>query len=230
MVDAMQDANDAGTSLGMADAGAQGQAGMLSDPKEAACGVVGKACCQPGNTCDSGACLRGLCSAYGGLYGQDRGCGTSVCTARNAYTAGCSCPAGFTALAAVDVPRTCDDGGVGSTALVLCTTGASGLSSWMGLWVQEQSTASCADSCLVPNASTSECSCPAGSQALSARIEEASQGCAGGGKTLALCVDPKAAAANFRGAYVLGLAGTARACVANPVTGSCTCPTGSSAN
>jgi hypothetical protein len=226
---ATRDKPDSGSLRAAPAAGQRDAAVMPPEVPEPACGVVGRPCCQPGNVCDFGACLRGLCSAYGGLYAQAEGCGPAVCAARNGYTAGCSCPSGFDAVAAWQQPYACADGSAGETGLVVCTTEVASASSWMGIWVQERSPLDCSDACLVPNSASLECSCPRGSDALSVRVEDSTTSCPGAGKTLTLCLDADDPRSNFHGAYALGSPGSARACVANPMTGACSCPMGSSA-
>lgn len=196
---------------------------------EPPCGVVGRPCCQPDNACAFGACLRGRCSTYGGLYAQERGCGPSVCATRNAYTAGCSCPEGFAAVEVRQDAYACPDGTDGENDLALCTTEIASASAWMGVWVSERGLPGCTDACLVPNSATGDCTCPRGAVPLRVGVEDMSASCPDGEEMLGLCLNADDTGSNFRGAYVLGASGSARACVANPVTGTCSCPASSTA-
>lgn len=65
------------------------------------CGRFGQACC-PGDVCDGGGCLDGICAAFGGVYafgGIDGGCTAGNPLMRDR----CQCPPGFIAHPLEDV-------------------------------------------------------------------------------------------------------------------------------
>lgn len=187
------------------------------------CGVVGLPCCKPGNVCELGACLRGQCTPYGGLYARSSECHTAPCPSRNAYTAGCGCPAGFDDSLLWETDQPCSN----ATAAVqvhACTATRTPEMAFGGLWVEEKSASTCEVECSAPNPYTAACSCPAGTRALTIGAGIPGGPCGDAARTLALCANQDGAPLNFGGFYALSSAASDGCGLPNPLTGSCVCP------
>jgi hypothetical protein len=223
--------NDAGASLPEHDAGVfiAFDATDAGDPYGGlSCGVPGLRCCTPGNTCQLGGCLRGQCTAYAGVQAQLTGCGSAQCVARNAYTAGCGCPQGFESTMLLAQAASCADQSKAMLALSACSASRSSGTAWAGAFVRAQPAGTCAGACLSPNAYTQACSCPQGTAGWQVSLGAVTGGCAAGDTTLALCMLPSAAHASFAGAYALSATALGGCILANPQSGGCSCPAGTS--
>lgn len=193
-------------------------------PPPPTCGVLGSPCCDPGQTCDLGACLRGMCVSYGGAFGTMSGC-SPVCQSRNTYTAGCSCPRGFSPSPVMDVRASCD-GAATVASVSLCTsTDRTAPTDYAGAWLE---TFGCGAGCQRANPYTGGCSCPFGSVAVEMDVEVTTS-CGTTPATLGVCVDASEPAATFGGAYQLGAGGAPGCTRPNPRTGSCSCPSDATA-
>jgi len=177
------------------DAGGVIDSFVVEDAGPPPCGVVGGTCCQPGNSCISGACLRGRCVAYGGAFARSP---CALCQSRNVYTAGCGCPAGFAEHTVARVAGEC------GASLTFCEADVA--PDFGGSWARD-----CAGGCSVPNATTGDCSCPIG-----AAIEVTVLG-ACGEHVVGICAGELG---GFAGAFQV--AGVCR--VENPHTDGCACP------
>lgn len=182
------------------------------------CGLVGNSCCDTGDPCQQGSCLRGVCTGFGGAYLSVTNC-DSPCQGRNAYSAGCSCPSGFTAKPSVEVWGMCPNTGqLEPSTLTFCGAGQYGTQgAWGGVFVRDDGSGACVQA----HPMTGGCSCPNGTQLVSLDVTlPASQG------TLGVCVATNSPSVSFGGIYQSDDFGT---CHANPLTGSCSCADGSTA-
>jgi hypothetical protein len=189
------------------------------------CGLPGLPCCAPGNMCDVGACLRGKCTPYGGYYGKTEACSATPCTSRNAYTAGCVCPSGFTDTLLWQELKACDGGGSGVTEVRSCTAGRTPNIAFGGEWVQGPD-GNCTISCLSPNPLTGECTCPAGTAQVSMTVDISIASCPDAATTLQMCIDADGKPVNFGGAYAVSQTASFGCGAANPLTDDCSCPEG----
>jgi len=189
------------------------------------CGLPGLPCCTPGSQCDVGACLRGKCTPYGGYYGKTEACSAAPCTSRNAYTAGCVCPSGFTDTLLWQELRACDAGGSGVTEVRSCTAGRTPGIAFGGAWVQGPD-GNCTISCLAPNPLTGQCTCPAGTAQVSMNVDIPIASCPNAETTLQMCTDGAGKPVNFGGAYAVSQTASFGCGAANPLTDECSCPEG----
>lgn len=208
----------ADTSFGRApDAGAP-QVRVDAGP-EPACGVVGRACCES-NRCDTGACLRGTCSAFGGIHGRTDAC-TPSCRLRNAYTAGCSCPYGFHELGVPSLVTMCDGETMGPGDLAFCRAAPGARDDLAGFYLTASPLGTCSGGCLVPDDTTGTCACAAGTSAIELDTSFGG-GCGTQSATLVLCAAMTVPATTFGGAFQRDPRGSCS--VPNPRTGACSCP------
>jgi hypothetical protein len=213
---------DAGSGGAGASAGSGGSGG--EDNPRRTCGVVGLPCCNPGNICDLGACLRGKCTPYGGFYARSSDCSVDPCSSRNAYTAGCSCPFGFDDTILWHGESDCENTGSVSTEVRSCTSDRTPEMGFGGVWVKEPIGASCSVSCTAPNPATSRCGCPSGSSEFAIEGASGVVNCGDANMTFALCMNPNGMPLNFGGAYALSATAPDGCAAPNPFTGGCTCP------
>jgi hypothetical protein len=191
----------------------------------ATCGLPGLACCNPGATCNVGACLRGKCTPYGGFYALTGACALDPCGSRNAYTAGCSCPMGFVNTLLWQEEAVCDGGGTGTTEVRSCSAGRTPGIAFGGVWVQGPDD-SCTVGCRTPNPFTGACACPTGTQPVSMTIDNVDASCPTAATTLEACIDGAGIPVNFGGAYAVSQTAALGCAAANPLTAACSCPTG----
>jgi hypothetical protein len=188
---------------------------------EPVCGVVGRACCES-NRCDTGACLRGTCSAFGGIHGRTDACAPS-CRLRNGYTAGCSCPYGFHELAVPLLVTMCDGETMGPGDLAFCRAAPGARDDLTGFYLTASPLGSCSGGCLVPDETTGACACAAGTSAI--ELDTSFGGaCGTQSAKLVLCASMTVPATTFGGAFQRDRGGACS--VPNPRTGSCACPEG----
>jgi hypothetical protein len=204
-------------------AAGQSAAGAPSIDPTRTCGVPGLPCCNPGNMCDIGACLRGKCTPYGGFYANTGACSTNPCGSRNAYTAGCHCPVGFTDTLLWSEDGPCDEGGSGVTEVRSCTAGRTPGIAFAGAWVQGPDD-SCSVGCQTKNPLTGMCTCPAGTQQLSMTVDLTNASCPDAGTTLQVCIEGEGMPVNFGGAYAVSQSAPLGCGAANPLTAACSCP------
>jgi hypothetical protein len=222
------DTTDTGAPVLQSDAGAplapDAGALVLRAPdagREPACGVVGRACCG-GNACESGACLRGICAAFGGVHGRTDVC-MPECRVRNGYTAGCSCPFGFRELRVPTMMQLCDGASMGTGALALCRPERDAVGDLAGVYVTASPLGSCAGGCAIPDEISGACECPVGTTAI--ELDTAFAGtCGTQSAKLVLCAAISAPVTTFGGAFQRGIDAACR--VPNPRTGDCSCPAG----
>ncbi len=208
------------------DGGLHGDGNSLHPPPAPRCGVPGTPCCREGTgaACAIGACLRGRCEAFAGLWARSEplACTPGGCALRNPYTAGCSCPEGFEAWEFDELRGPCDaEGGTdGAFSLRLCLgSGRLGTSAFGGMWLRTGA------DCLVPDPWTGDCRCPEGSEPLETTAALAD----GRDARIGLCIGPGFGEESFAGAYLLGPEGPGGCTSPNPWTGRCQCPAGSEA-
>ncbi len=196
------------------------EAGVLPLP---ACGVPGTPCCREGTgpACGLGACLRGGCEAFAGLWARPEplSCAPVGCWLRNPYTAGCSCPEGFEEQAIGPLRGPCPGGGGPASVTLRWCVGSARLpdSAFGGVWLLAGGT------CLVPDRWQGACACPEGTAAVRAPVllED------GRAATLGVCVGAGVGRERFEGAYRMGSGATTGCAEPNPRTGECSCPEGS---
>ncbi len=195
-------------------------------PPSPRCGVPGTPCCREGvgPACAIGACLRGRCEAFAGLWARPAplSCAPGGCTVRNPFTAGCSCPEGFDAWPIETLRGPCE-GSAGTRAALsihLCLgSGRLPNSLFGGLWLRE------GERCRVPDPFTAACRCPEGTE----RLERAVGLDGNGSGSLGLCLGPGGTEEAFAGVYLLGTDAPGGCAWPNPHTGACRCPEGSAA-
>ena len=178
--------------------------------------------------CSAGTCLKGACAVFGGLFEtSDAGC--AACKDDNPYAGGCGCPAGFAAAAAGRTVNDCEGAGHqhGAT-LTVCQTPSLGATSDFGGVFEKDDPVGCGQGCRAPNPYTGDCSCPAGTTLVAGRtlVQTPCNGLIGA--TLGFCVRTGAAVATFGGAYQVDdpVQGGVGCRAANPRTGDCSCPAG----
>ena len=188
-----------------------------------ACGVPGTPCCREGTgpACGLGACLRGRCEAFVGVWARPEplSCAPGGCWLRNPYTAGCACPEGFEEQAIGPLRGPCPGGGGRAAVTLRWCVGGERLpgSAFGGVWLLA------GRECLVPDRWQGACACPEATVAVRAPVllED------GRAATLGVCVGAGVGEERFQGAYRLG-SGSASGCAEpNPRTGDCSCPAGS---
>lgn len=202
---------------------------VLDVPEGVTCGLIGLPCCRPDNRCDVGACLRGECAAFAGVFSQLHACGDmTACADRGIYSAGCACPVGFITTSMMAVQAPCADGSLGNKVVSACQAARTDASAWGGLWLRVDG-AACGQACPIPNPYTGECACPAGQGTVAAPVTLGEPMCDGASGTLGLCVQGDAAGDFFGGGFLLA-SGSGNGCAAtNPQTGQCTCAPGTTA-
>jgi len=169
----------------------------------------------------------GSCAGFGGAYQtNDAPCG--ACNNANSFTGGCSCPSGTSALVSA---RTIDDcaGGQNGATVTFCGTGSYTGGDFGGVYQIDDAVA-CGLGCRVANPYTGGCSCPSGTTEISMRTL-VSNSCGGiMGSRFVLCSHGSAMRTSFGGAYEVddSVAGGVGCRTANPITGGCSCPSGTS--
>lgn len=189
------------------------------------CGLPGLPCCNPGNMCDLGACLRGKCTPYGGFYARTAACAINPCGSRNAYTAGCNCPTGFNDTLLWQETEACegDAGDTGVTEAHSCTAGRVPDIAFGGAWVEGPDD-SCTVACQTPNPLTGACTCPARTERVAMTVDIPETSCPDTAVTLQVCIDSDGAPVNFGGAYAVSQSAPLGCGAANPLTAACSCP------
>lgn len=192
------------------------------------CGHHGEICC-PDDRCRSGACLDGICAAFGGAYAYaDDGC-----TARNPLSRNqCTCPAGFVDHALEDVDYEARDGQSRSHSIYVClpprVDPAADLPAAFAT-AADPDGAGCPSGCR-PGRAADGCGCPAGTVP---HTHEGVQHRAGAAcpRSVTLCAGPTPV--TFGGSYRIrrltppcaDLA-PVELCLQNPTTAACSCPPG----
>ncbi|MBM4363751.1 MAG: hypothetical protein FJ104_13810 [Deltaproteobacteria bacterium] len=159
---------------------------------------------------------------YGGLYvthGIPQ-CTASACYTPHAETGACSCPAGFVPHGPYNVldDRGCPSGNppYGWSSAYFCVQGTPTTDSDFGGVYQRTA----AEGCVANNPWTGGCTCPAGMQA----IELVTDGACWLNRRTGICWNPSATPVSFGGTYQLDDGSSCT--VANPATGGCSCPAG----
>lgn len=212
------------------------------------CGVLGIACCTGGTCSDGTACSSGRCVAFAGSYEKtnDTSCGAPACIP-NAVTGTCGCPANFPA-----VHSAIDEGCGAPTApthltaqLSLCSISTIPANSeWGGAYVEadipECEPATSPPGCLMPDAMTGDCTCPAGAENVALRtfvpgtatVNSTCPGTVGQpdflGGNLHVCLLPVAQPISIAGVFQRDQDGSCRA-HSSGLAG-CACPAGSVAS
>jgi hypothetical protein len=165
-------------------------------------------------------------SAFGGASATNNAVCGSGCATTNPITGACSCPSGYASstfyalndcnaslpLATHSVCRTAtrdtDDGYAGTYQLYDTVGGSYG--------------------CRTPNPYTGTCSCPAGTLAINTRVIALGTTSARIGTVVTWCVKTTARPRSFGGVYQIDdpVPGNAGCRAPNPLTGACSCPTG----
>jgi hypothetical protein len=202
-----------------------GDAANTQNNTQPTCGYIGGACCSPGNTCDTGACLRGKCVIFGGAYQNASGCSSDYQT-RNPYTAGYSCPSGFTAESDVTLAFDCGDSAEHHAPLSICTVDSQEDGDWMGVWLKTEAAGPCKSTCVVPNIHTDTCRCPSESVEIALRTSVASSCSTSQPGTIVFCLSSSIPTASFAGGYQTAASATGGCGAPNPLTGFCSCPEG----
>jgi hypothetical protein len=208
--------------------GAGGKTGSFSwlafggSSSTAPCGSVGASCCT-NNRCNTGICLRGRCSVFAGVYQSAAACSSS-CQTRDRYTAGCSCPAGFSPEPAIAVPVTCSDGSEQSAQLTICATSGTVAADWSGIWVKSETSADCAGACIIANGATGDCTCPDAAVEIAVEASVSSSCNRAQSARLGWCLSSAIATATFAGVYQSDASSASSCSAPNPLTGGCSCP------
>ena len=196
-----------------------------------------------GVSCASGGCTAGACVAFGGVYEYNQAtggaCGPSQCWNPDPLTSTCVCPAGLTTIAEANqvMSTECPQTGLyacGAATLPPGTDygGAYGVKDTIAGCATDSGAPLPADGCNHPNPYTGACSCPAGTSPIVMRtIEHCHLTDSLVGGHVALCAGPVLPHPSFGGAYQIDdpVTGGAGCRVANPATGACSCPGGTSA-
>lgn len=195
------------------------------------CGHHGEICC-PDDRCRSGACLDGICAAFGGAYAYaDDGC-----TARNPLSRNqCTCPDGFVDHPLEDVDYEARDGQSQSHSIYVCLPPRVDPAADLPVafaTAADPDGAGCPSGCR-PGRPGDGCGCPDGTVAHTHQSVQhrAALGGVACPRSLTLCAGPTPV--TFGGSYRIrrltppcaDLA-PVELCLQNPLTGACTCPPG----
>ncbi len=193
-----------------------------------ACGAAGQPCCA-GSSCTSGVCAGVTCASFGGAY-ETNVSACAACYATNPLATACACPPGAVPLATLDGINDCAGGSPTTAGLVFCAMATYTAGSDFAGVYQVDDAVACGRGCRVPNAYTGGCSCPSGATAVSMR-SLARDTCGGIiGSVITACVPTTATRVTFGGVYQGddGVPGGIACRAANPRTGGCSCPSGTS--
>lgn len=197
---------------------------------------LGDVCCV-GNTCGVGACLSGICAAFGGVYAQAVSHDSpppNNCTTGNPFANGqCECPAGFVAEGTTDMDIDYDEGSGYYDQIYVCVPPTPTLGDFAGAYGQVVGPlgdrAMCqSPGCTNPNPITGTCGCSPSTIAtriFGSRVQRGTTNdCA---TELTFCAS-NASGVSFGGAFATTQAGgnCNGSCIPNPLNNMCGCPGG----
>jgi len=197
------------------------------------------AVCLPTHRCGCASGLveagDGVCSNFGGAFEiSDPGC--AACNNVNAFigAASCGCPSGFLVSpsngSSARVINDCNStGGQHGGYIKFCEgSGFTQKNDWAGAYEKDDDNVPGSLGCRRKNTYTQDCTCPAGTEAMTFRVMVDSPKGGLSGSNLTMCLNRAAPTNTFGGAYQLDddVPGGSGCRVKNVATQACSCPTG----